>query len=366
MVKNNQEANKRNYQRHKVSIAKTQVRTKLLNGCYVKPETIEKYDMRKQEFTPEQLALIHPVVTLIDKQQIKLKDFTIPWETFELSPLTISRYQSSIKRLMKLLEVDNETILFITLKNCEKVLSILQPLDSYAHEFQTIISICNHSEKHMHYLENVFEIYHSQMMHKAYEKLQKMVEKKQIEFLYDDEIPLWDNVLEAYEKITENQPLSQAHLVLATMVLIPPLRDDWGHVLFINNSEDIIEVQNFYDLSRQILGLYNYKGSKVKGFTEVKISNRLADLLIASLEKDPRTYVFEKQGKPHGSLSHFISYYFTFGINDLRKSYTTYVIENCYISWPQKVTLIKASLHNCSCAIEEYYYPTENHVEEID
>ncbi len=376
MGKNSKETSRLNYQKSKERIMQERTRSRLLEGKYVKPETIEKYDLRRQHFTSEELTKINPLVMLINKPLIKIKDLSIHWEQLtDLKPLTIKNYQSSIRNLMISLNVSDEASFFLALTDFDRVEKVLlsKTLGTFTNTMTAIISICKHSPIHKEILDDVYHLYYEGMQKRTYENYKNVIKLKQDHFFYDAYVPLWNDVMEVYHDIAEKHPLSKIHLLLATMVLIPPLRDNWANVMFVLNDEEITEGQNYYNISSQKLGLYDQKYAKFKGFVEVEISDELAEILINSLELDPRTYVFEQtnvfqqpNGYPHKSLASLISSIFNFGINDLRHSHSTYLIENDEISWTEKVKMMRASLHTPMTAINEYYYPTANRVIEID
>ncbi len=370
MGKNSSEANHRSYEKNKVKTARNHVCCRLLKGEYVKPDTIKKYDIRRQHFTSEQLAMIHPSVILINKEIIKMKDLSIPWEFFtDLGQVTIRNYQSSIRSLMKLLKVSDDSLFFLALTDFDRVEEALssKSIGTITKAMTVVVSICKKSAIHRNLLKDVHHLYYDRMMMSSYHKYETMVAEKQRSFFYDCYVPLWSDIMTVYHEIAKTCPMSLTHLLLSTMVLIPPIRDNWGNVMFISDEADVIEGQNYYDISTQKLGLFDQKWSKKKGFAEVSISNELAEILATSLYLVPRTYIFQQaDGTPYKLLSPLIISAFNFGINDLRHSYTTYVIENDEIGWTEKTQLIKASLHTPMAAINEYYYPTENQVIEID
>jgi integrase len=373
MGKNSKEASKRYYEREREKINKSRTLKRLTDGEVITRETFNKYGITHKDLTPEQFAGLSDYSKSLfpsTKILVKTKDLSIHWDEFEdLSEKSINRYQSSIKSLIVFLQVKNETDLFILLKDTDAVFNMLdQKTDTSKHNYlTTIVTICRHSDVHMKFLGLEFDVYYQEMMIPIYEDLKNLVKQKQERFVYDEEIPSWDTIMKLYHDIDQKEYLTQKHLLLATIVLIPPLRDNWGDVMFIYNDEDKLPKQNYYNITTQKLGLYDQKLSKKKGFIEIDVSNQLAELLILSLEHDPRTYVFENRKKnPYKSLSGLVKKQFGINLNEFRKSYTTYIIENDKIPWSQKVELMKATLHSSFQAVEEYYYPTKNLITKVD
>ena len=130
----------------------------------------------------------------------------------------------------------------------------------------------------------------------------------------------WDQIIELKTYIEPKHKYGLYHLLLSLYTCIPPMRDDFGCVIIVENerqmniinNEQITQESNYNenkhdDIDQQINKTYNfyvknnhtfhfnhYKTAKHYGPIKFKAPTYLQDVIYGSLEQDPRLYLVTK------------------------------------------------------------------------
>ncbi len=155
----------------------------------------------------------------------------------------------------------------------------------------------------------------------------------------------WDDIMDVHKKMAEKEYGSMKHLMLALYVMIPPLRDDFGCVMlskkypiFLKNGNKY----NCYNLETRTLHLHHYKNSSSKGEVKIKFPKDLHDLILHTIKKIPRVSLLaDKDNVPYqGGISPIFKDTYGFTITEIRRAFTTSVIDHETMSVKDKIRLL--------------------------
>lgn len=145
----------------------------------------------------------------------------------------------------------------------------------------------------------------------------------------------WSSYVELRKQLGIDEPDSVRYLVLCLYTMIPPVRDNYGNVLIIQDGQDETpEEQNRYYPTSGRLVIGEYKTGKYYGIIDEVLPKRLQQIISQSLVSHPRRYLITKSWSydnvydsvKGGKLSAFITGHFvSCNINMIRHSCETYV-----------------------------------------
>lgn len=167
----------------------------------------------------------------------------------------------------------------------------------------------------------------------------------------------WVEAMRIYKDVEKNYPYSQSHVLLAALVLMPPLRDNFGQIRICGR---YTALENCYVASERKIYIHDQKQSVNKGLAVIKVPENVCEIINKSLKKYPRDYLItQKDGTIYekGKIWRLVMRNYEYSLNDFRRSYTTHVIDDLDLSVEKKMELLTASLHTVRTAISEYYYP---------
>jgi hypothetical protein len=171
----------------------------------------------------------------------------------------------------------------------------------------------------------------------------------------------WEEAMRIYNEVEKNYPYSQRHVLLAALVLMPPLRDNFGQIRI---SGSYTALENCYVASDKKIYIHDQKQSASKGLAVIKVPDNVCDIINQSLKIYPRDYLItQKNGTIYekGKIWRLVLRNYEYSLNDFRKSYTTHVIDDLDISVENKMELLTASLHTVKVAISDYYFPSNDY-----
>ncbi len=118
----------------------------------------------------------------------------------------------------------------------------------------------------------------------------------------------WNDLINIREKLAKDSYASKGHLILSMYSYIEPVRQDYGNIRILKKGyrSDKNKTNNNYIVmtSRPYLVLNNYKTSDTYGMVKVTIPVALKKIILKSLEKQPRDYLFtDTSGKPYNDNS---------------------------------------------------------------
>jgi hypothetical protein len=254
---------------------------------------------------------------------------------------------------------------------------------SYKDYISAIISISKHSENFKKVIgEENIERYREIMKEGNEEITEKKMSGKS-----EKEVPEWGEIIKMREEIEEKEPYTQKHLIIALYTYIPPLRDDYGEVRIkypeeeeseSEKSEDEEEEEekgNEFDINTGELVIREYKTKKVYGEIRINIEKEYPELyriILESLIKNPREYLITtKENKAKweiykkGRLSDRIKYILGYTINQIRSSYTTYIIDNkSKYTKKEVIKIYRIMGHSAETALLHYYNEKKEEKEE--
>ena len=112
----------------------------------------------------------------------------------------------------------------------------------------------------------------------------------------------WKDVLRKQYELGLTDYATTPHLLLSMYSLIEPIRADYGHIRIVQEGidtpdpkENYISLSKFSEESKLVLN--NYKTSNKYGQFERKLPDQLVNIIITSLNKDPRRYLFVDEKK---------------------------------------------------------------------
>src|SRR5205085_9765880 len=146
-------------------------------------------------------------------------------------------------------------------------------------------------------------------------------------------------------------------LLLSLLTLIPPMRDDWGSIHL-----GYSDTGNYYDATQHLIKLRDGKfSSQGREIAALSLPEELYRLIDGSIQIYPRRWLFCKSyfelDQPMGKMFSWIKKNLGLTFDEVRESFTTYVLDNQDILWKDKISLIRASDHTIETAIASYYYP---------
>ena len=375
------------YDENNFDINRNKAIKRLVEGRHVTSETIDKYCIdisdipinRINSVNQSMIDLLTTQKTINDRRKLfaslplmstfpdgmaKLKVLSGPTAGHKYNQATINEYTKRLKSLKDHLGSHNDIEFYHTLTNAELVFNCI---NTYAPKsFVPIVSA----------ILQLFRITPFDQVFNDYiikYKLELKIHNAKIKMAHAKLVnitPLsikWSDAFELYEQFESSDLYGLAHVLMGTLVLIPTLRNDWSNVR-ICMEPPVIESGcefNYYSVSDKKLYLYDTKGSSYKGLVVIDINNDLHDLIMKSLEHNPRDFVFTQNNNQtkdkiytDDSFSKLITQ-ITGGhsIMDFRKSLTTYVLDTDEFPWPKKFEIINNMQHTLDTAIKDYYYP---------
>ena len=122
---------------------------------------------------------------------------------------------------------------------------------------------------------------------------------------------------------------SQEYLLLS-FYLVFPLRDDFWNMRIVRRRPKY-DVGNFINISKKgaSITINDYKTSKIYGKQTFKLPKELRAMVLTSLEKEPRKFLFtSNKGKKYDDgLADKIMKKFGFGINEMRRAHINELLE---------------------------------------
>ncbi len=118
----------------------------------------------------------------------------------------------------------------------------------------------------------------------------------------------WNDLINIRDKLAKDSYASKGHLLFSMYSYIEPVRQDYGNVRILKKGfrSEKNKTQNNYIVltSRPYLILNNYKTSDTYGTVKITIPIALKKIIMKSLEKQPREYLFMNvDGKPYNDNS---------------------------------------------------------------
>ena len=115
----------------------------------------------------------------------------------------------------------------------------------------------------------------------------------------------WSDIVKKRQELANTKYASKEHLILALYTYIPPLRQDFGFVKILFDKPPLIQEKgNYIVLSKtankpSFLVLNDYKTTKTFPQYRKDLPKPLVDIIIKSLEMNPREYLFvNSEGLP--------------------------------------------------------------------
>ena len=283
-----------------------------------------------------------------------------------LTSASIKKYEVAIKSLYKqfIIKYGNTPInhFYWNLQFPHNIIPLckLALPDNYDSIIDAILALSNYSPTYNKLLQQSHNLYQDENHSFKFLKAIQRKKNSNNEKLNID----WPHIIQLYNKIETDEPYSQKHLLIATMVLIPPLRDNWGNVKFCQQipTFESGDQFDFYLIPQSKLFLFSQKDHNSKGEIIIDIPQNLHNILINSLQIHPREFVFtkndNKSNTPFSSgLSALITSKFGFNITDFRKAATTHILDNPHLSLKDKIQYCRQMLHSEWMAINHYYLP---------
>jgi len=188
--------------------------------------------------------------------------------------------------------------------NARVYLSALKTISEVVPEYHQYIS----PEMNL-YISEVIDNLNTKARGEAYERTKT---------IKDDEI----NMNDLQNKILNMKDKTSQDYILLKLYQEYPARDDFGNLLVM--VEKTRRAINSYSIKSNTITLNKYKTANLYGKQTKKLSIELGKLIRASLEKEPRQYLFTKpDGSQYkdGLLSNHILKVFGFGVNEIRRAH---------------------------------------------
>ena len=136
--------------------------------------------------------------------------------------------------------------------------------------------------------------------------------------------------LDDIKKKREGFSKSSQDYLLLSFYLEHPVRDDFNNMRIVKRKPKY-NTGNYINISKtnSSITLNNYKTFNLYGSKTFKLSNELRTLVLESLKKEPRKYLFtSNQGKPYSEgLADKVLKKFGFGINEIRRAHINDLLE---------------------------------------
>lgn len=123
----------------------------------------------------------------------------------------------------------------------------------------------------------------------------------------NDGVVSWDVVIQIRDELGKKEYGGRAHLLLSMYSYIPPLRQDFNYVRIYKRKPKVDE-GNYIVLGARKgkLVMNEYKTTKVYGRYEADLPSALVKVIQASLEQNPREYLFTGvDGQPYTEPNSF-------------------------------------------------------------
>jgi hypothetical protein len=241
----------------------------------------------------------------------------------EMNELTKKTYISRIKKLKKSFKNPSELV------KADALLKSLEgsTLNTKLSYLNTVIALKKYT--------NAFNIDLADYQSKQYDLINQR-EDKLSEDIQNKQVIDYDKIEEIRERYANVDSGGFEHLITSLYTLIPPLRDDFGHVEFITKNTDDNDINNFYNLKTKTLILNDYKGvnyirNKKDKKKKIVFPDELHNVIEESLTRFPRDYLITKKKLRSideiyvdGNLSGVVKDVFGgITINDIRHSFAS-------------------------------------------
>jgi hypothetical protein len=137
--------------------------------------------------------------------------------------------------------------------------------------------------------------------------------------------------LEDIRKKRNEFPENSQEYLLLSFYLLLPLRDDFWNMRIVKRDPKYNDIGNFINISLRnaSITLNDYKTFKIYGKKTFVLPEELRKMVLASLAKDPRKFLFtSNKGKIYDDgLSDKIFKKFGFGINEMRRAHINDLLE---------------------------------------
>ena len=237
-----------------------------------------------------------------------------------IKPSTKDAYQKKLLQIQKIFFDDKKSLYWI-MTNPEAIYEGLKHYVKSTHgRFNKTISV--HTQRaYLTYPYSILKLYNRNILEKNPDLEQRY--KKILDELNEPiaDIYVNGNALEKevdayvpYTKLCEtrdNLKEGDEHLLLCLYTMIPPVRSNYESVrIYGNDEKPEDDNKNNYILIKEgkknptcKLVLNEYKTSKKNGQIVINIPKDLSEVIINSLNKNPRNYLFETKGKPYTSTN---------------------------------------------------------------
>lgn len=228
----------------------------------------------------------------------------------KLSPITILEYGRRLKRFIALIGSDEDSFMEDIMTDPEKysevVINKIDNIKTRKNLFAIILSLFKYCPNEMKEYACDDEEYNETLalwrngFKMCDDILTKSIETNLPSERQADTHIEWQNIIDIRNNLP---PGSTEKLLLCMYSMIPPMRSDYGDIKIYSGSEPI-DSANYIIInkSRYTLVITKYKTSKTYGTLTQDLPKELIKELKLSLKINPRTYLFENEGKPYNNI----------------------------------------------------------------
>ena len=195
-------------------------------------------------------------------------------------------------------------------------------LAQYKLMISSLLSMSIHDKAINDDLDQLVGIYRNEL-----NRVSKLINRENIKKADNGVIMPWSNFIELRTKCRYEGDLNE-YLLMCLYTMIPPMRDNFGHVILVDDSDHPPKSEpNMYFTKEGRLLITNYKTVKSYGAVDIILPKKLRKIINQSIEMRPRTHLITRLTNPnetYANLSDLFGKYFNFTINDIRHSFETY------------------------------------------